>query len=64
MYLNIILTILVVTLITMTIMVNRWWKKYGVEMFKTMNNLKNLNIGGSQINKAMFDLSKIMGGFK
>lgn len=45
-------------------MVNRWWKKYGVEMFKTMNNLKNLNIGGSQINKAMFDLSKIMGGFK
>lgn len=64
MYLNIILTILVVTLITMTIMVNRWWKKYGVGMFKTMNNLKNLNVGGSQINKAMFDLSKIMKGLK
>lgn len=45
-------------------MVNRWWKKYGVGMFKTMNNLKNLNVGGSQINKAMFDLSKIMKGLK
>jgi len=41
MFLNIILTLLVLILGTITIMLYLWWKKYGKTMFKTLQNIKN-----------------------
>jgi hypothetical protein len=40
MFLNIILTLLVIILGTMTIMLYLWWKKYGKTMFDTMKGFK------------------------
>ena len=42
MFLNIILTLLVVVLLTITIMLYIWWKKFGKKMFDSMSNMKNL----------------------
>lgn len=68
MYLNVILTVLVIVLITMIFMVNRWWKKYGLTMFKTMDQLKGMNQNNfkspNDLKTMMFDLQKIMGGWK
>jgi len=65
MYLNIILTILVVVLITMTYMVNRWWKKYGLKMFDSMEQLKKISPKNmnTDMKSMMFDLQKIIGGW-
>jgi hypothetical protein len=41
MFLNIILTLLVLILGTITIMLYFWWKRYGKTMFKTLQNIKN-----------------------
>jgi hypothetical protein len=41
MFLNIILTLLVVILGTITIMLYLWWKKYGKTMFNAMKEFKN-----------------------
>ena len=41
MFLNIILTLLVIILGTITIMLYLWWKKYGKTMFNTMMEFKN-----------------------
>lgn len=38
MYLNVILTILVITLITMTTFAIIWWKKYGKTIFNKISN--------------------------
>jgi len=42
MFLNIILTLLVIVLLTITIMLYIWWKKFGKKMFDSMSNMKNL----------------------
>jgi len=42
MYLNIILTILVLVLITISSGVYFWWKKYGKKIFKLMDVMKNM----------------------
>ena len=42
MYLNIILTILVVVLITMTVLLVRWWRNFGKGIFQSVGKLKNM----------------------
>lgn len=71
MFLNIILTLLVVVLLTITIMLYIWWKKFGKKMFDSMSNMKNLipKDGGQlpnnlDINQLFSSLSKINQKFK
>jgi hypothetical protein len=71
MFLNIILTLLVVALLTITIMLYIWWKKFGKKMFDTMSNMKNLipKDGGQlpnnlDINQLFSSLNKINQKFK
>jgi hypothetical protein len=59
MYLNIILTILVVTLLTILVSVIVWWKKYGKELFSLLINIKNMN-QGNKINNPMSDMTNLM----
>lgn len=59
MYLNIILTILVVTLLTILVSVIVWWKKYGKELFSLLINIKDMNQGQKMTNP----LSNISGLF-
>ena len=42
MYLNVILTILVITLITMTTLAIIWWKKYGKTIFYKISNANGM----------------------
>lgn len=42
MYLNVILTIFTITLITMTILFVIWWKKYGKKIFNSMKDVKTV----------------------
>lgn len=65
MFLNIILTILVLVLIGITVLVTFWWRKYGKKIFNTVSDLKSKNnpqikqnIGN--INNAFADLGKAM----
>lgn len=65
MFLNIILTILVLVLIGITALVIFWWRKYGKKIFNTVSNIKSKNdpqlkqnIGN--INNAFADLGKAM----
>jgi hypothetical protein len=71
MFLNIILTLLVIVLLTITIMLYIWWKKFGKKMFDSMSNMKNLipKDGGQlpnnlDINQLFSSLSKINQKFK
>jgi hypothetical protein len=71
MFLNIILTLLVVVLLTITIMLYIWWKKFGKKMFDSMSNMKNLlpKDGGQlpnnlDINQLFSSLTKINQQFK
>lgn len=71
MFLNIILTLLVVVLLTITIMLYIWWKKFGKKMFDSMSNMKNLipKNGGQlpnnlDINQLFSSLSKFNQQFK
>jgi hypothetical protein len=71
MFLNIILTLLVIVLLTITIMLYIWWKKFGKKMFDSMSNMKNLipKDGGQlpnnlDINQLFSSLSKINQQFK
>ncbi len=71
MFLNIILTLLVVVLLTITIMLYIWWKKFGKKMFDSMSNIKTLipKDGGQlpnnlDINQLFSSLSKINQQFK
>jgi len=45
MFLNIILTILVVVLITITFLLVRWWRNFGKNLFETMTNMKKITGG-------------------
>ena len=45
MYLNIILTILVIVLITITVLLTRWWRNYGKELFKSSVDIRKLTSG-------------------
>jgi hypothetical protein len=45
MYLNIILTILVVVLITISTGIYFWWKKYGKKIFGLFEDFKKFNTG-------------------
>lgn len=42
MFLNVILTILVITLITMTVLLTIWWRKYGKKLFGSISKAPNL----------------------
>ena len=42
MFLNIILTILTIVLISITVLLSMWWRKYGKKAFKTLSSVKNL----------------------
>lgn len=42
MFTKIILTILTVVLITMTVILVIWWRKYGKELFQVLTKVKNL----------------------
>ena len=71
MFLNIILTLLVIVLLTITIMLYIWWKKFGKKMFDSLSNMKNLipKDGGQlpnnlDINQLFSSLSKINQKFK
>jgi len=71
MFLNIILTLLVIVLLTITIMLYIWWKKFGKKMFDSMSNMKNLlpKDGGQlpnnlDINQLFSSLTKINQQFK
>lgn len=71
MFLNIILTLLVVVLLTITIMLYIWWKKFGKKLFDSMSNMKNLlpKDGGQlpnnlDINQLFSSLTKINQQFK
>jgi hypothetical protein len=71
MFLNIILTLLVVVLLTITIMLYIWWKKFGKKMFDSISNMKNLfpKDGGQlpnnlDINQLFSSLNKINQQFK
>ena len=45
MYLNIILTILVVVLITITILLSIWWRKFGKQIFNSTSDIKKVTGG-------------------
>jgi len=71
MFLNIILTLLVIVLLTITIMLYIWWKKFGKKMFDSMSNMKDLipKDGGQlpnnlDINQLFSSLTKINQQFK
>jgi len=71
MFLNIILTLLVIVLLTITIMLYIWWKKFGKKLFDSMSNMKNLipKDGGQlpnnlDINQLFSSLTKINQQFK
>jgi uncharacterized protein (UPF0333 family) len=71
MFLNIILTLLVIVLLSITLMIYFWWKKFGKQMFNSISNMKNMfpKDGGKlpnnlDINKLMSDLTKINQTFK
>ena len=71
MFLNIILTLLVVILLSITIIMYVWWKKFGKKMFGSMLNMKDLLPKGDgklpnnlDINQLMSNLTKIKEQFK
>lgn len=43
MYLNIILTVLTLTLLSILSLSIYWWKKYGKKLFESFNNLDNIS---------------------
>lgn len=45
MFLNIILTILVIVLITITVLLVRWWRKYGKGMMDSTIDIRKLTGG-------------------
>jgi len=76
MFLNVILTILTVVLITITVLLTKWWRKYGREMFKAISSVKNITSQTSTINDTfknpnindlmdrMKKMSDMLGNFK
>ena len=70
MYLNVILTILVIVQITICGCVIYGWKKYGkklIKNFSDMNSMLTKNPSGNEtmdLNKLISDMSKNFGGFK
>jgi predicted transcriptional regulator YheO len=71
MFLNIILTLLVVVLLTITIMLYIWWNKFGKKMFDSISYIKNLlpkYVGllpiNLDINQLFSSLNKINQQFK
>lgn len=42
MFLNIILTILTIVLVTITFLLNKWWRNYGKEMFQSFKKMKEM----------------------
>jgi len=42
MFLNIILTVLTIVLISITVLLNIWWRKYGKKLFETLSSVKSL----------------------
>ena len=65
MYLNIILTILVLVLLSISILATIWWKKYGKKIFDTMLNMdkmipKNNNLFESDLGGIFKDLNKFI----
>lgn len=68
MLLEILLIILILILLVFGISIRFWWKKYGVTMFNTMNELKsfkpkNMN-SPIDLNNMISDFNKIMGKLK
>jgi len=69
MYLNVILTILVIVQITICGCVIYWWKKYGKKMVKSFSDM-NYEFGNNEsmdLNKFMSDINnmgKMFGGLK
>ena len=70
MYLNVILTILVIVHITICGCMIYWWKKYGKQLIKSFSNMNSMLTKNSlgdetmDLNKLILDMSKNFGGFK
>ena len=71
MYLNIILTILVLVLISIITIVVFWWRKFGKELFNTMMNMNKILPSDSKkipfpkdLGNMFSELDKVMGQFK
>lgn len=74
MFLNIILTILVLVLIGITVLIILWWRKYGKKIFNAVSDLKinnnpqikqnfgNINNAFGELGKAMEMLKNIQNG--
>lgn len=64
MYLNVILTILVLVLITICTLTVLWWKKYGKELFSLIINMKNMKENVSSSNTMLPDLNSLLSDFE
>jgi|694.fasta_scaffold49810_15 hypothetical protein len=64
MYLNVILTILVLVLITISTLTVLWWKKYGKELFSLIINMKNMKENVSSSNPMLPDLNSLLSDFE
>lgn len=69
MYLNIVLTILVIVLVTMTILAIVWWKKYGKKLVNSMLDMNKLlpkrgNLNQPDIGGMFNELNKFMSNIK
>ena len=70
MYLNIILTVLVLVLISIISIIIFWWKKFGKELFSTVMNMNKILPSDSKsslpnnLGNIFSDLDKMMGQFK
>lgn len=62
MYLNVILTILVIVQIVVCGCVIYWWKKYGKTLFKTFTELKNIPLDGMNSGQ-LPNMGKMIGEF-
>jgi len=59
MFLNVILTLLVIVLIVIFVSLRFWWKKFGVKLFDMMDQMKSMS---NQIPKS--NPKEFMGDFK
>ena len=64
MFLNVILTILVITLISVVTMLILWWKKYGKKVFESVNSMKTMFPNGSKDTPTMGNLTNAFGDLK
>jgi hypothetical protein len=64
MFLNVILTILVIMLIGMVTILIIWWKKYGKKLFESVGDIKTMFPKGSKHTPTMGNLTNAFGELK